>query len=96
MLLERDDNLIIRAELPGVEQQAIETVRPNGRVGLVGVTRKPASINQATWVRKNLEVQTSLAFSREDFPSMIQLFRKGRVRAAPLITRRIPCEAERA
>ena len=78
------------AGVPVTTQQAIETVRPNGRVGLVGVTLKPATIHQATWVRKNLQVRTSLAFSREDFPSIIQLFRKQRVRAEPLITSVVP------
>lgn len=71
-------------------EQAIEIVRPGGRIVLIGLTADVANIASERIMRKEIEIFGSFIYSYEDFYRAIQLISEGRLKVAPLISHRFP------
>lgn len=69
-------------------EQAIEIVKPGGRIILVGLSPDVTNISSDPIVRKEIEIFGSFIYSHKDFCQAIQLISEGRVKVAPLITHR--------
>ncbi len=61
-------------------------VRRGGVVSLVGVPNRPAQIQAAEWLVKEVRLTTSLAYLREEFEIAQGLVADGRIRCAALHT----------
>jgi len=72
-------------------QNAIDLVRPKGKVTLVGVSMKPVPITAIEWGRKEAELKTSIAY-RDEFPLALELLAKGRIDVESLISGVIPLQ----
>jgi (R,R)-butanediol dehydrogenase/meso-butanediol dehydrogenase/diacetyl reductase len=70
-------------------QQAIDLVRPHGKVMLVGVSMEPVPIIPIQWGRKEAELKTSIAY-RDEFPLALELIAKGKINVESLISDIIP------
>lgn len=81
------------AETAGITQtfeQAIEMVKPGGRIVLVGLTPHAANISMEPLVRKEIEIFGSYIYSYQDFSRAIQVIHKGKGIFTPLISHRFP------
>ena len=66
-------------------QNAIELVRPHGKVMLVGVSMKPVPISPIQWGRKEAVLKTTIAY-RDEFPLALELIAKRKIEVEPLIS----------
>ena len=66
-------------------QNAIELVRPHGKVMLVGVSMQPVSIIPIEWGRKEAVLKTSIAY-RDEFRLALELIAKGKIEVESLIS----------
>jgi len=79
------------AGTPGAIQTALQTLRSGGRAVLLGIVTESAPIAPMDLVRGEKSLIGSLSHVwDEDFSEALQLLGRGAVRAAPLITDRIP------
>jgi L-iditol 2-dehydrogenase len=69
-------------------EQAIEIVKPGGRIILVGISPDVARISSDFIVRKEIEIFGSFIYTHDDFSHAIQLISEKRVRLVPLMTHR--------
>jgi (R,R)-butanediol dehydrogenase/meso-butanediol dehydrogenase/diacetyl reductase len=74
------------AGIPSTIEQSVALVRRGGVVSLVGVPNRPAEINAAAWLIKEVRLAASLAYLREEFEITQSLVADGRIRCAPLHT----------
>lgn len=74
------------AGIPSTIEQSVGLVRRGGVVSLVGVPNRPAEINAAAWLIKEVRLNASLAYLREEFDITQGLVADGRIRCAPLHT----------
>ncbi len=70
--------------------QSVTLARRGGVVSLVGVANRPAEIQPAEWLIKEVRLTSSLAYQREEFAMTQALVADGRMRCAPLHTSTIP------
>ena len=70
-------------------QRSVELVRRGGRVGLLGLASTPATIEPGVWLAKEIELISSLGYTREEFETAQDLVVDGRLRLAPLVTETI-------
>jgi (R,R)-butanediol dehydrogenase / meso-butanediol dehydrogenase / diacetyl reductase len=79
---------------PGAVQTAVQALRSGGRAVLLGIVTEAAPITPMDLVRGEKSLIGSLSHVwDEDFAVALQLLGRGAVRAAPLITDRIPLSA---
>jgi 2-desacetyl-2-hydroxyethyl bacteriochlorophyllide A dehydrogenase len=76
-------------------EQAVELVRPGGRVVLTGLPHEPSSISFFSVVRREIQIVGSMIYQQE-FQEAIRLLASGAVDAAPLLTHRFALDAIRA
>ena len=74
------------AGIPRTIEQSASLVRRGGTVSLVGVPNRPAQIQAAEWLIKEVRLTTSLAYLREEFEIAQGLVADGRIRCAALHT----------
>jgi (R,R)-butanediol dehydrogenase/meso-butanediol dehydrogenase/diacetyl reductase len=72
------------AGVPATVHAAAKLTRRGGAVCMVGVASERATINPATWVLKELRIDTSAAYGHEDMAIAMGLIADGRVRVAEL------------
>ena len=80
------DIVIECAGIPRTIEQAASLVRRGGVISLVGVPNRPAQIQAAEWLFKEVRLTTSLAYLREEFAIAQGLVADGRIRCAALHT----------
>jgi len=74
------------AGIPATIDQSVALVRRGGVVSLVGVPSRPAEIQAAQWLVKEVRLTTSLAYLREEFDVAQGLVQDGRLKCTPLHT----------
>lgn len=74
------------AGIPATIEQSVSLVRRGGVVSLVGVPNRPAEIQAAGWLVKEVRLTASLAYLHEEFAITQALVADGRLRCAPLHT----------
>jgi L-iditol 2-dehydrogenase len=72
--------------------QALELVRPGGRVVLTGLPHEPTAVPFFGVVRREIALMGSMIY-RDEFGEALQLIARGAVRGQPLITHRFPLAA---
>lgn len=77
---------------PATIAEAVEAVRPGGRVVVVGYSEKPATINAGRVMFREVEVKGSLGCGLQDFPKVLDLVARGKVDAKALVSHRFPIE----
>ena len=80
------DVVIECAGIPKTIEQAVSLARRGGMVSLVGVPNRPAQIQAAEWLVKEVRLTTSLAYLREEFDIAQGLVADGRIRCGALHT----------
>lgn len=68
------------------QQQALACLRTGGRLVLVGYNPLPMSLNAGRVMYRELEVVGSLGCRPADYPRVIELARRGRIKVAELVT----------
>jgi 6-hydroxycyclohex-1-ene-1-carbonyl-CoA dehydrogenase len=77
---------------PETIRLAYESLRPGGRLCVVGYSAEPATLAFSKLMFFELEVIGSLGCRPVDYPEVVELVRRGRVRLAPLVTGRYKLE----
>jgi (R,R)-butanediol dehydrogenase/meso-butanediol dehydrogenase/diacetyl reductase len=72
------------AGIPPTINQSVSLVRRGGVVSLVGMPNRPAEIQAAEWMIKEVRLSSSLAYLREEFDIAQHLVADGRIRLQPL------------
>ncbi len=73
---------------PETLRAAFDSLRPGGRLCVVGFAAEPATLAFSKLMFFELDVIGSLGCRPVDYPEVIELVRRGRVRLAPLVTAR--------
>ena len=71
---------------PVTLEQAIDSVRTGGRVCMIGYSEKPASLNAARVMFRELEIVGSLGCRPVDYPAIIRLAAEGKVKVQPVVS----------
>jgi 6-hydroxycyclohex-1-ene-1-carbonyl-CoA dehydrogenase len=77
---------------PATIEQAIDGVRPGGRVCVVGYSDKTANLNASRLMYRELEVVGSLGCRPVDYPAIIQMVARGLIQLRPVVTARFPLD----
>jgi L-iditol 2-dehydrogenase len=72
--------------------QALELVRPGGRVILTGLPHEPTPLNVFSVVRREVTIAGSMIY-QDEFPGALQLVTSGAVRTRPLVTHHFKLDA---
>lgn len=72
------------------QELALASLRTGGRLVLVGYSPEMMSLNAGRVMYREIEVLGSLGCRPADYPRVIELARRGRVRVAEFVTRRFP------
>jgi 2-desacetyl-2-hydroxyethyl bacteriochlorophyllide A dehydrogenase len=72
------------------QEQAFNCLRAGGRLVLVGYSPDVLPLNAARAMFREIEVLGSLGCRPADYPRVIDLARRGRIRVAELVTHRFP------
>ena len=76
--------------LPETIKQAYSSLRPGGRLVVVGFSPKEAVFSPGRLMVKELEIVGSCSCPSADIPRLIELVRKGKIKIESLITGRYP------
>jgi 2-desacetyl-2-hydroxyethyl bacteriochlorophyllide A dehydrogenase len=77
---------------PATIDQAFEVTRTGGRLCVVGYTDRPATLNAARLMFREMDIVGSLGCRPVDYPNVIQLVARGLVKLDPIVTHRFPLE----
>ena len=80
------------AGTPSAARLAIESLRPLGRVMLVGLSLEPLELPAAPIVLGELELRGILSYSRTDFAAAIDLLARGCIPVERIVTSTAPLE----
>lgn len=75
---------------PATQEQAFACLRTGGRLVLVGYSPDAMSLNSGRAMYREMEVVGSLGCRPVDYPRVIDLVRRGRIRVAELVSHRFP------
>lgn len=78
--------------VPDTTQEAFRLVRRAGRVVLVGVCMEPATVLPVLWLIKEISMQTTMGFDRQEFETSMELIHRGALKTDGLITETVPLE----
>lgn len=86
--------------IPGIIRQAMDAVRPAGRIIIVGVCMEEDTFMPVVGINKALTLKFSVAYTRAEFEETLAAFSSGALDTAPLVTRTVgldelPAEFER-
>ena len=83
------DLVIETAGTPEAVAQAVDLVRPGGRVVLTGLPHEPSSLSFFPVVRREVTIAGSMIY-QDEFPEAVRLLASGEVRPERLLTHRFP------
>lgn len=75
---------------PHTIQEAFSTLRPGGRLVMVGYSNHEVALNAGRIMYREMEIRGSLGCRPVDYPRVIELVRSGSVQVYPLVTGRFP------
>ncbi len=75
--------------IPGIIQQAMEAVKPRGRVTVVGVCMEEDRFMPVIGINKQLTIKFVMAYTRAEFEETLAAFSSGAIDTAPLVTRTV-------
>jgi threonine dehydrogenase-like Zn-dependent dehydrogenase len=78
--------------VPDTTQEAFNLVRRAGKVVLVGVCMEPATVQPVLWMIKELSMQTTIGFTREDLEGSLDMVRRGMLKTDGLVSETVPLE----
>lgn len=85
------DIVVETAGTPEAAAQALELVRPGGRVVLTGLPHEPTPVRFFGVVRREITIRGSMIY-QDEFPEAMRLVAEGTVRVGPLVTHRFPLD----
>jgi 6-hydroxycyclohex-1-ene-1-carbonyl-CoA dehydrogenase len=77
---------------PDTIRAAFASVRKGGRLCVIGYSAEEASLAMSRLMFYELELVGSLGCPASEYPELIDLVRRGRIRIAPLVTAKLPLE----
>ncbi len=77
---------------PTTIEQAVECLRPGGRMCVVGYSDHPATLNAARLMFRELDIVGSLGCRPVDYPAIIRMVARGLVQLQPVVTHRFPLD----
>jgi propanol-preferring alcohol dehydrogenase len=77
---------------PTTMKDAFSTLRPGGRLVVVGYSDHEVALNAGRIMYREMEIRGSLGCRPVDYPRVIELARSGRIEVASLVTARFPLE----
>lgn len=77
------------AEVPGSIEQAMQIVRPRGTVVVLGWCGVPDAYVPALYLMKEMRLQFSMTYSRNDFRDVIDALEDGLIEPAAMVTETI-------
>src|SRR3990170_4066114 len=77
---------------PRTISQALASVRPGGRVVVVGYTDAEVAVNMGRVMFREIEVRGSLGCGLQDFPKVIELVRSGQIPLGKFVTHTFPLD----
>ncbi len=86
------DAVVETAGTPEAVAEAIELVRPSGRIVLTGLPHEPSEVHFFWVVRRELTLVGSMIY-QDEFPEAMRLLEAGAVTVASLVTDRFPLAA---
>ena len=75
--------------IPGIIRQAMDAVKPRGRIIVVGVCMEEDLFMPVVGINKALTIKFSVAYTREDFEETLAAFGSGSIDTTPLVTRTV-------
>ena len=75
--------------IPGIIQQAMEAVKPRGRVTVVGVCMEEDRFMPVIGINKQLTIKFVMAYTRAEFEETLAAFSSGAIDTAPVVTRTV-------
>ena len=75
--------------IPGIIQQAMEAVKPRGRVTVVGVCMEEDRFMPVIGINKQLTIKFVMAYTRAEFEETLAAFSSGVIDTTPLVTRTV-------
>ncbi|HEX8731613.1 MAG TPA: zinc-binding dehydrogenase, partial [Ktedonobacterales bacterium] len=78
---------------PATMRDAFSTLRPGGRLVVVGYSDQEVALNAGRVMYREMEIRGSLGCRPVDYPRVIELARTERIEVASLVTARFPLEA---
>ena len=75
---------------PATMKDAFSTLRPGGRLVVVGYSDHEVALNAGRIMYREMEIRGSLGCRPVDYPRVIELARSGRIEVASLVTERFP------
>lgn len=75
---------------PATMKDAFSTLRPGGRLVVIGYSDQEVALNAGRVMYREMEIRGSLGCRPVDYPRVIELARTGRVEVASLVTARFP------
>lgn len=75
---------------PATMKEAFSTLRPGGRLVVIGYSDHEVALNAGRVMYREMEIRGSLGCRPVDYPRVIELARTGRVEVASLVTARFP------
>ena len=77
---------------PATQEHAFASTRNGGRLVMVGYSPKPMKLNSGRVMFREMEVVGSLGCRSADYPRVIEMVRRGKLRVADLVTARYALE----
>ena len=77
---------------PATMKDAFSTLRPGGRLVVVGYSDQEVALNAGRVMYREMEIRGSLGCRPVDYPRVIELARAGRIEVASLVTARFPLD----
>jgi (R,R)-butanediol dehydrogenase/meso-butanediol dehydrogenase/diacetyl reductase len=78
---------------PGLIGEAIDRVRPRGKVVVCGICAMPDSFVPATALMKEVQIRFAVAYTLRDFEIVARLFDSGRIEPRAMVTETISLDA---
>ncbi|MCL4512923.1 MAG: zinc-binding dehydrogenase [Candidatus Eremiobacteraeota bacterium] len=75
---------------PEVMTLAFESLRPGGRLCIIGYSDQNVLFSAAKIMYREMEIVGSLGCPPIEYPRVIEMVRSGKIKAAPLVTHRFP------
>ncbi len=75
---------------PATMKDAFSTLRPGGRLVVVGYSDQEVTLNAGRIMYREMEIRGSLGCRPVDYPRVIELARSGRIEVSSLVTARFP------
>ena len=85
----RPDVVMDCVGIPGIIRQAMDAVKPAGRIIVVGVCMEEDRFMPVVGINKALTITFSVAYTRDEFQETLDAFGSGAIDTTPLVTRTV-------